>query len=188
MILALSPLLTELRTNQRLRLACWLILLILCSYALLLMTDRQRLVAEEYGRLNAQAKKLAARTNRIEWQERAVAAKGIRVQLESTLFQAESRGMAQANVQSWLNSLIQKHQMSDARLQVKQAVDLSGYPDIRQVAATIEAPFYYSKFMALLYDLETDKRLLTIEQMDIVFQGKPRFTLVVKAHFQAISE
>lgn len=177
----------EWRSNQRLRLGICLIVVTFMVYGLMLLEDRQQAIIDGHRELEDQIGKLEAIAGQGVWVARAETAKAVRVQLESKLFTAETRGLAQANVQTWLDSQLKKLQIADARTSVEQAVDMSGEAAIWQVTASVDGPFDYDKFTELLYAIESDPHYMTIDQLSFTTQNKPHLALRIRAYFQAHS-
>ena len=182
----LSSFLEEWRDNQRLRLGGRLILAILLIYAVLLFSDEQKSVERESRDLYERIKRLETLTRQSGWPERAQAARAVLVQMESGLFTVESRGLAQANIQTWLDSQIKKMSIDKARVQVDQARSVPGRDDILHVTASVDASFDHEKVIELIKRIETDAHIMVIEQLDIIRQKRERFTLVFKAYFQKV--
>lgn len=182
----LSSFLEEWRDNQRLRLGGRLILAILLIYAVLLFSDGQKSVERESRDLYERIERLKTLTRQSGWPERAQAARAVLVQMESGLFTVESRGLAQANIQTWLDSQIKKTSIDKARVQVDQARSVPGRDDILQVTASVDASFDREKVIELIKRIETNAHIMVIEQLDIIRQKRERFTLVLKAYFQKV--
>ncbi len=179
----LQDILGEWRTNWRLRLACWSLLVIVAMYALQSLHQRQAVVAAEYEQLAGQAVRLQALVGQDFWSEQAVTLSARRDQLQSRLQVAESRGMDQATLQSHLNVMLKQHGLDNARVQVEQPLPLAGDKDIMVVVATIDVPYEFRQLLALLNALETGQQLVVVERLEFASQGRPRCLLGLKAYF-----
>ncbi len=184
----ITLMLQELRHNWRLRLGAWLIVAILAGYLILFIAARQQALKGEYLEQSAQAARLTALAGHTGWLERAKAAKASLVQLESQLSQVESRGLAQAQVQTWLENHLKKLHIRAARSQVEQAAKVHGNRNVLQVRATVQAPYEPAGFAKLLRAVEVGPPLMAVEQLDITLQRNPRFTLIFKTYFQGAGE
>lgn len=177
---------SEWRRNSRLRLGAALAGLILAGYGVLALSDLEPPLRAEHQRLRQQ---LAATKNLMiqnYWGERRDAAKASRVQLESRLWSASSRGLAQADVQTWLNALLKVARLGEARMQVEPPREVEGQPGLWQVTARVEGPFTASGLLALLHAVETDERLTVVEQLEAREGRQPRFQLLLVAYFRAL--
>ncbi len=176
------------RQNPKLRLGGWLILVILLTYLFLLLSDREAALKKDYRNMSARLERLDLLARQKEWVGRADAVRAFVVQMEGRFWKASSRGLAQAKVQIWVDNLLAKKGITDARTQVEPARDMTGYESVWQVGARLEAPFAPHKLTDLLHTLETHRQIVTVEQLDVLNTNRPRFTLVFKAYFQANSE
>jgi len=183
----ISKISDEWRQNSRLRIGGWLILIILMSYAIMRLSDLEDSIKSDYQRKTRHLEELKSLTNQKEWINRADAAKAIIVQMESKLWRANSRGLAQANVQIWVDNFLKEKHITEAQTQVEPAHDITGYEGIWQVSAKIDAAFNPRQLADLLYAVESHQQLVVIEQLDAILNEMPRFTLVMKFYFQANS-
>ena len=182
-----SSLLLEWRQSSWIRLGGWLIIAIILTYGLLLLSDWEDTLKAEYSDMAGRVGRLEALTAQSDWSVRAKSARALRVQMEGRLWRAESRGLAHAMVQTWLDTLLKKVQIVELRIHVDPAVDVSGHDGVWQVTAKVEGKFDSRKLADLLYAIETHPQLATVEQMDVFLQRNRHFTLVLKTYFQARS-
>jgi hypothetical protein len=174
----------EWQENRRLRIGGWLILALVFGYCILFLQDKEKMVEEESRVLYSRLAKLQSLAGQSEWSARAQAARSVRVQLESRLFTAESRGLAQANIQTWIDGRIKKIQLAGTRVQVEQARPVSGHQGLLQVTATVQGRFEWDKVVELVRDIERNEHLMFIEQFDVIRLKNEHFTLVFRAFFQ----
>ncbi len=184
---AVSRVWNEWQQNPRFRLGGWLILFIMLAYLLMLLSDWEKGFSAEYRESAERLARLELLARQKEWIERADAAKAISVQMEGRFWKANSRGLAQAQVQIWLDNLLKNKDIQDARTQVEPVREMTEYEGIWQVAFRIEAPFEPYKLADLLRTVEGSEQIVTVEQADAVYNKNPRVTLVFKAYFQASS-
>ncbi len=165
----------------------WLIFIILTAYTIMRLSDLEDSIKSDYQRKTRHLDELKALTQQSEWINRADAAKALIVQMEGRLWRANSRGLAQANVQIWVDNILKEKNITDAQTQVEPARDITGYEGIWQVSARIDASFNPRQLADLLYAVESHQQLVVIEQLDAILNEMPRFTLVMKFYFQANS-
>ena len=129
-----------------------------------------------------QVQRTAGQKEWLPWAEQA------RQQLEAfnqQLWQAETKGIAQATLQAWLNQHVLQNNIDDARLEVEKVQENSLYPGYWQVAAKINGLFEVQKLEALLKTLDDERRNIIVQQLDVKKWGRsPRFTLILYAWFQ----
>ena len=181
----LTPLAAQLRENVRLRWGLWAILVVLGLYFVLVLSDYRKEVSEKYLQRLSYLSKLERATREVQWPERVVAARALLTQLEGRLWQANTRGLAQATFQTWMTGQLRARGLSEHRLRVEPALDVSGHPGLWQVTARVEDVFDKMQLEALLADFANNAQLTVVDGLEIKAERSPRFTLVVKAYFQA---
>lgn len=177
----------EWRRNTRLRLGAALAGLILAGYGVLTLSDLEPSLRAEHQRLRQQLAVAENLATQNYWGERRDAAKAVRVQLESRLWSATSRGLAQADVQTWLNAQLKAAQFGETRTQVEQAREVEGQPGLWQVTARVEGSFAANGLLVLLRAIETHERLTVVEQLEALDGRQARFQLLVTAYFRTLS-
>jgi hypothetical protein len=176
---------TEWRRNPRLRAGIWLIVFVLFAYLLMLLSDWKQTLKTEYQNLTGRLGRLEILARQKEWADRVDIAKSLMIQMESRFWKANSRGLAQAQMQMWIDGLLKKNEIANSRTQVEPARDITGYEGLWQVAIRIEGNFAPDRLLDLLRSVESYEQIVTVEQLDVINYGTPRFTMVMKAYFQA---
>ena len=100
--------LQELRSNLRLRLGLAVIVSILVLNALLDWRDALAVSVDEHRRLLTQLARLSQHQEADQWQVRAAEAAEVLMQARAQLWRQSSAGLAQAQVQDWLNRLLRQ--------------------------------------------------------------------------------
>lgn len=177
----------EWRSNPRLRLGATLAGLIVAGYGVIILSDQEPLLRAEHRRLRQQLAVAESVATQNYWGERREAAKSLRVQWESRLWSSSSRGLAQADVQTWLDAQIKAVRLSQTQMQVEQPREVDGQPGLWQVTAQVEGPFSGEGVLALLRVIETHERLTVIEQLEVRGDRQLRFRLVLTAYFRTLS-
>ena len=177
----------EWRTNPRLRLGAMLAGLILAGYGLAVLSEQEPLLRAEHRRLRQQLAVAEGVATQNYWGERREAAKALRVQWESQLWSASSRGLARADVQTWLDAQIKAVRLNEARIQVEQPREVDDQPGLWQVTAQVEGLFTPESVLTLLRAIETHERLSVIQQLEVRGDRQLRFQLVLTAYFRALS-
>lgn len=127
-------LMEELRDNPRLRVGLVLVVAILVGYGLLEWRDRQEVAVGEYKRLLGQVARMGQPQQPAKWARRASEAEEALQQARGQLWRNASTGLAQAQVQDWLNGLLRKVDAKSASVRVAEP-ELS--PDAAALAARL---------------------------------------------------
>ena len=117
--------------------------------------------------------------------QRATEARAMRVQIEDKLWTATTKGLAQANLQAWLDSQLKSATIAEARLKVEAALDVPKYANLWQVTAQIEGVFTPASLELFLLRMGEHPQWLVIDRLEIHHTQSPRFTLIIIAYFQA---
>lgn len=180
-----QSLIKELHNNARLRIGLGLIALILASYIFLLLDEyRQKLQTEHETQVKRLAQ-LEGVTRQTEWTQRASDARALMVELQDKLWRANSKGLAQANLQAWLDSQIKAATITDTRLTIESTVDSTKYENLWQVTAQINGNFTASSLDTLLLAFAKNPQWVMVDRLEIYRTKPAKFLLVVTAFFQA---
>jgi hypothetical protein len=185
-IFSMSELLKELQENMRLRLGIWGVSAILLSYPLLLLRDYEHSLALAHGSALEQLHRLRDISAQDAWAEQAERARALRVQAEDKLWRADSRGLAQATLQSWLQAQLKIAGIEKPRVTVESTIDAG--PGLWKVSAKCDAPFEAAKLELLLKILATHPQWLVVERLETRMSHSPQFSLLLSAYFHALSE
>lgn len=178
--------LDELKINPRLRLGSWLIIALLIGYFALLLRDYQSQLVQDYQRALERLDHLQTVARQTQWAERAQQAKILRSQLEASLWQANTQGLAQATFQQWLKTQLDNSKVENAHLQVKPAVNVPQRENLWMVQAQVDANFSAPTLERFLAIMAKHPLLVVTEHLEIRRQGKlSLFRLLVSAYFQA---
>ncbi len=184
-----SSLIIELRQNTRLRVGLWLIAAILIGYVVLLLNDYQVKLQQQHENALNQLYQLQTIINQTRWLERSSQAQALREQLEIKFWQANTKGLAQATFQEWLNTEMNRAQMlKNAYLRIMDsALEMPNYAEVWKVTARIDAPFTQQSLSQLLLAIAQQPLFIVTERLEIGNLNSPRFTLMVSAYFKAQS-
>jgi hypothetical protein len=182
----MSELIKELRENTRLRLGLWLVSAILLSYPLLLLRDYEHSLALAHGSALEQLARLRDISAQDAWAAQAERARALRVQAEDKLWRADSRGLAQATLQSWLQAQLKTAGIDKPRLNVETTVDAG--PGLWKVSAKCDAPFEPAQLELFLKILADHPQWLVVERLEARKAYTSQFSLVLSAYFHAVHE
>ncbi len=172
----------EFTVNARLRLGVWVILAVLLFYWALVQSDRAARAYEAYtgeaGRL-ARAEMLLQRE---DWPQLLEAERAANQALEGTFWQADTQGLAQAQLQAALAGIAGGLNLRDVRIQpglVQPVPEVSG---VWRVQAQFSASHESGAQLQVLHALATHPRKLVIDRLDMT-QGRARLVSIVSAYF-----
>ncbi len=179
------PLISELRNNTRLRLGVWFIIGLSFSYSIMLLNDYQIKKQQSYKAVVERLSQLKTIANQSKWTDRAIEIQQLRKQLQSKLWQANTKGLAQATFQQWLRTVSKKIDVK--RLQVDPALDVAKYTDIWQVTAKLRGQFNKQDLAELLLKIATHSSIVVTEMLD-VYESKDhlKFVIILKSYFRKV--
>lgn len=180
----LSQLLTELRKNTRLRIGLWFIITIMMTYIMLVLNDYHVQLKRDYHNVATRLNQLQGIAQQTQWPERAIQVQELRTQLEARLWQANTKGLAQAIFQSWLQEEMFFAQIKQSRLQVETAVEVPQNPKLWRVSAELKGIFVQKRFYSFLLEIAKSPRTIVTERLEIHQSSPPRFSLVLTAYFK----
>ena len=175
----------ELRNNSRLRIGLGVIIVILASYIFLLLDEYRQKLQTEHQTLVKRLAQLEGVTQQTQWNQRATDTRGLLVQLEDKLWRANSKGLAQANLQAWLDSQIKAAAITETRLTMESTVDSTKYDNLWQVSAQINGNFTATSLDTLLLAFTKNPQWVIVDRLEIYRTKPAKFLLVVTAFFQA---
>ncbi len=183
--------LTELRTNSRLRLGAWLIAAIAAAYGILTVSDANRALSAKVKESSALLARLTAIAQQQEWPQRALAARELRQNLDNRLWQAGSKGLAQADFQTWVAEQSTQAGLQNTRLTVENTADVEPVETrLWRVTARLDGDFHQPAFDRWLLAIAQSPRFIEMERLEIqrIASGNKRFSLTVTAYFAASAE
>ncbi len=157
----------EWRQNPRLRIGALLILLILLWSGAELLRDQEAEAAKAYGREQTKLVRLQGIESQAQWLDLAEQARAARVKQEQTFWRAESLGLAQATIESWLTPKLHQLKLDDLKMKVDKAEALPDRKGIWRVPVTLSGGLKRSELTDLLGMLELNDRLVVIERLDL---------------------
>jgi hypothetical protein len=181
-------LLVEIRNNHRLRWGIWAILGISASYGVLLLEDWRIELENEYQNVSRRWQQVQQVVSQPEWPRRDQQAREQYSQLQSRLWQANTQGLAQASLQSWLDGKAKQVGLQNHTIRVDPAITLDKV-NVWQVKAQLEAEFQQDRLFDLLLLLAESPQWIVVERLDISQTTRQtRLQMWVVAYFQANSE
>ncbi len=179
---------SEFRKNHRLRIGMWLIIGILMFYGVQQLNIYFQQLKKAHLSAVEQLNQLYEIAQQAEWTERAVQAKALSEQLKARLWKADTKGLAQATFQQWLNTKVSKLQLKTRSLQVESAINVRNIPNVWRVNAKLYATFTPKNLNLFLLAIANNPQLIVTESLEIRAGSNPNFTIVLGAYFQAVEK
>jgi hypothetical protein len=184
-ILQNSNIIQQWQGNQRLRLGCLLISAILCWLMYQSLVERTTEIKSSCQQQNTQIERLQKLADKDVWIERLQNVTRHKQEIKARLLSAESRGLAQAQVQTKLYTLLQQQEIKQRRVNVSPPVPLAKLSGVWQVEATLEGDYLRQPLVKILLELESAKYLVSVEHLEMNSYGKrKRFNMTIKVFCQ----
>lgn len=178
---------TEFGANNRLRLGAWSIAFILLLFLTLLQGERMVVAYDAY----AAAADRMARAERLlggrDWSAAFEAERQRNEQLTDLFWRADTQGLAQANLQAALTSMLNQLEVRNSRIRSGVSEPVSEAPGLWRIQAQVNIRYQQGAELQLLHQLATYPRKLIVDRLDIVPQNS-RLLLIVSAYFTGIAE
>ena len=185
---AIEQLSSEFRKNHRLRIGIWLIIGIVMFYGGQKLNIYFQQIKKAHFSAVEQLNQLNEIAQQSEWTERAAQAKALVDQLTARLWKADTKGLAQATFQQWLNTKVSTFQFQVRLLQVESAFDVKDIPNVWRVDAKLYATFTPRNLNLFLSAIASNPQLIVTESLEIRAGNNPNFTIIVGAYFQAMKK
>ncbi len=173
---------TELGVNARLRGGVWVIAAVVLFYLALVQSDR---VAVAYDGYAVEAGRLARAQGLLEredWPQLLEAERAANQTLESAFWQAETQGLAQAQMQAALAGIAEALDLRDVRIQPGLIQPVPDVPEIWRVQAQFSAGHNSGTQLQVLHALATYPKKLVVDRIDMV-RGRARLVVILSAYF-----
>ncbi len=181
----LEPLRQQWRDSPLLRLGALVIVAILVWYGHVRMTEWNDALEAEARRLQERVVRLEALEGSRQWLDRAERATDLAASLEERLWQASTRGIGQANFQSWLERARAQTGLGDLSQQVGSLERLDGLAGVYRTRVRLEGQFRPGALWNFLQRVEGHKRAVWVEELEI--RGE-RVTLALAAPIEPVAE
>lgn len=176
----------EWNANQRLRLGGYAIAVLLACYLAFALNDWRMALHEQYQQRTLQLYKTVALSGQESWLARAEQARTLRRALEAQLPSAASLGLAQAEVQTSVQSMVRAFGQG-LSVETRPAVQIEDRPGIWKLPVVLRGPASATQLLAILRQIESGDRLVLIEQIAFDNQQRPFVTLTMVAYYRIAS-
>lgn len=175
----------ELADKPRLRAGAWAIAALLLLYMLLAQADRLAAARDEHAGQAARAAALAGAVSRGDWAELLAEARAAAGPLEQRLWQADSAGHAQAQLQQRLTALAGQLGLSEARVQPGVSQPVPELPDVTRVQVQFVARYRSVGFLQLLLAIAESEKKMVVDRVSVRRDGS-RASVLLSAYFLGI--
>lgn len=174
----------EWRQNRRFRLGLLVVLLVLGLQAVLMLSDRQQVLADDYEREAALLDRLVEASRESAWPERADQAEAALAAARDTVPQVSSAGLAQAELQAWLSGQAASGGLQDPRVRAESTLDVPGQAELWQVIARLDAVVPPGRLEGFLRALSTGLPWIQAERLEVTEGRDTRLGLIVRAYYR----
>ena len=183
---ALGPLREEFASNIRVRLGVWCVLAMVFLYWILVRSDDLEAARAEYAGEIARLERAQDVRADEDWPLLLEAEQRTGAELTTSLWQAETEGVAKARLLAALNELAGEIELREARIQPSVAQPVSDAPDVWRVQARLMARHRIGAELRLLHALATHPKKLVVDRLDIN-QSRSRVNILVSAYFVGLA-
>ena len=179
----------QLRDNPRLRLGAWAIAAILAFYGWLLLGDAIDALRQDVNAEQNRLAKMRALAGQDIWRERAQQAAALKTSLLTELPEAQTPGLAQAELQTRLRTLLQD--FGDAvNVEVAAPSAVEGAPGWIRIPATLSTSrLDFERIKRIVQAIEAQPALLRIDSLAIRNRSDTtQLTLTLQAFYQQAPE
>ena len=172
----------EFEANARMRLGVWAIVAVVLFYLALVQSDR---VADAYDDFTAETSRLARAEGllqREDWPQLLEAERSANQALEGAFWQADTQGLAQAQLQAALAGIAGRLELRQERIQPGLVQPVPDVPGVWRVQAQFSASHDSGAQLKVLHALATHPKKLVIDRLDMV-RGRARLVVLLSAYF-----
>ena len=172
----------EFAVNARLRAGVWAIAAVVLFYLALVQSDR---VASAHDGYVAAAGRLARADGLLErqdWPQLLETERAANQALEGAFWQADTQGLAQAQLQAALAGIADGLKLRDVRIQPGLTQPVPEVSGIWRVQAQFSASHDSGAQLQVLHALATHPKKLVVDRLDMV-RGRARVVVLLSAYF-----
>ena len=173
--------------NPRLKWALLLVAVLLLTYTAQLTTQLVRSLQQKSIEAELELRRIRSLRGQNIWIERAKQTDTLLKALSAELPSVSTAGQAQANLQSWLKSVIDTlPNGQDGRFSVDSAMPMEQMADVIKVHATVSVPATPQQMINLLNKMEGSRNLLVIETISVRGDKNGSNTLSIVAYYRLV--
>ncbi len=178
---------SEFAANARLRTGVWAIAAVLLFYLTLVQAERVASAHDGFAAEGARLGRAGSLLERQDWPQLLDAERAVNEALEGALWQAETQGLAQAQLQAALAGIAGKLSLSDVRIQPGLIQPVPDLPGVWRVQAQFSASHDSGGQLQAMYALATHPQKLVVDRLEMT-RGRARLVLLLSAYFVGIED
>ncbi len=183
------------KESTLLRLCSYTCVVLVLVWSVLVLEDEKAARQQDYNAKQKQLNKIMAIGQQTQWLERLPKIEVTHKEFKSTLWVAETKGMAEAAFQSWLDkelkssglhvqrfetsSSVSSLELGEGPTDIEKKVPLNGW----RISARVEGNFEAEPFYILLNAIESHKRRIKIDQLDVTQTTRSRYVMHLVVEF-----
>lgn len=179
---AASKLRAEIAGNKRLAWGLAVIAAILVLQAFLMLLDLRAAQAREYQLQVQKLEKMKGLAGEQAWIQRAEVASRLVRALEAEIPQAETAGVAQAQVLTWVRDAAVATGAEGLRIQPGTPEQVAAAPGIWRIPVTVAGGAAPAKAIELIRQVEQRRTLTTVAEANLLNKENKTFTLALVAY------
>ena len=172
----------EFEVNARLRAGVWSIAAVVLFYLALVQSDRVKAAHDEFAAEAGRLVRAEGLLEREDWPQLLETERTANQALEADFWQADTQGLAQAQLQAALAGIAGRLDLRDVRIQpglIQPVPDVDG---VWRVQAQFSASHDSGAQLQVLHAIATHPKKLSIERIDMV-RGRARLVAILSAYF-----
>jgi hypothetical protein len=176
--------LQEWRQSRRLRLATMVVGLVLGVHLVLLLSDHQQSVAEDYAGQADMLARLQDASREAAWPDRAAQVEQALAVERDTIPAVRSAGLAQAELQAWLTAQGATAGLQSGRATAETTLEVPGHPGLWQVIARLDAEIPPGGLEPLLVAISGGLPWVQVQQLDVTEGSPMRLSMIVRGYYR----
>ena len=176
--------LEDVRENPRLRMGLWVVLGIASFYLVLLVSDRREATRAESRQLAERIARLERAAEQGDWQIRAENARARLISMEQGFWNSSSRGLAQAEFESWLLQQAEQSGLGRAKATTDSPVSAGDTSGLWTVTTQLDVEFEPRPLYRFLRSVEGHDKLVVVSRLAVGERGSDRASLTLSGYYR----
>jgi hypothetical protein len=167
-------LISDIDENHRLRGLLYLVILLVCCWMLLVLSENNEILIGEVKLLNVELAELVSIDDETTWNRRLEAEKASRENLLKTrLWEGESENQKLAAIQSSIRKLVTENGLTRPSVRIGTPGWYVEEKGLKKVKVRVGGGFEGNAALRLLSSIEEFEPLLAVDRLDILVDSKP---------------
>lgn len=173
------------RQSRRLRVGALVIGMFLGIHLVLILSDRQALLAQSHDQQAALLARLDEASRESAWPERATLAQAALAATRESVPEVTSAGLAQAELQAWLTAQAAAAGLSNPQVRAEATLDVPGQAELWQVIARLDATVPAGRLDPFLRSLSAGLPWIQAERLELTaVPAETRLGLIVRGYYR----